>query len=63
MRCFFREAYSTSCGSSRTGETPQTCSAEEAHRTPRGSLSSLERKSSGSISRRKTAIYTKKSRE
>jgi hypothetical protein len=36
VRCFFGEAYSTSCGSSWTGETPQTRSVEEAHRSPRG---------------------------
>jgi hypothetical protein len=29
LRCFFREDYSTSCGSSGTGETPQEQSDEE----------------------------------
>ncbi|XIH35381.1 hypothetical protein C1N70_09355 [Cytobacillus firmus] len=35
MRCFFGEGYSTSCGSSGAGETPQARSVEEAHRPPR----------------------------
>jgi hypothetical protein len=48
VRCLTNEAYSMSCGSSGTGETPQTQSVEEAHRPPRGSLSSLERKSTDS---------------
>ena len=38
-----------SSGISGTGETPQTQSVEEAHRLPRGSLSSLERKSTDNI--------------
>ncbi|KML37883.1 hypothetical protein VL14_18205 [Cytobacillus firmus] len=38
-----------SCGSSGTGETRQTQSVEEAHRPPRSSLSSLERKSTDNI--------------
>ena len=42
-----------SSGSSGTGETPQTRSVEEAYRPPRGSLSSLERKSTDSIAKRK----------
>ena len=32
VRCLLEEAYSMSCGSSGTGETPQTRSVEEAHR-------------------------------
>ncbi|MBG9450205.1 hypothetical protein ABE67_12920 [Cytobacillus firmus] len=59
VRCLLKEAYSKSCGSSGTGETPQTRSVEEAHRPHRGSLSSLERKSTGNIDKRKTTIYTK----
>jgi hypothetical protein len=39
LRCFFREDYSTSCGSSGTGETPQEQSDEEAHRPPHGKRS------------------------
>ncbi|WP_368297713.1 hypothetical protein [Cytobacillus firmus] len=57
---FLGEAYSTSSGSSGTGENPQTQSVEEAHRLPRGSLSSLERKSTDNIEGLKTAIYTKR---
>ncbi|KML35858.1 hypothetical protein ABE67_11315 [Cytobacillus firmus] len=49
-----------SCGSSGTGETPQTRSVEEAHRPPRGSLSSLERKSTENIDRRRITIYAKR---
>jgi hypothetical protein len=45
VRCLFEAAYSKSCGSSGTGETPQALRAEDAHRPPRGSLSILERKS------------------
>ncbi len=41
-KVFTQGAYLTSCGSSGTGETLQTRSVEEAHRPPRGSLSSLE---------------------
>jgi hypothetical protein len=51
LRCLLKGAYSMSSGSSGTGETPQTRSAEEAHRPPRGSLSSLERKSTYSIAK------------
>ncbi|XIH32002.1 hypothetical protein C1N70_06755 [Cytobacillus firmus] len=36
VRCLFEDAYSKSCGNSGTGETPQTRSVEEAHRSPRG---------------------------
>ncbi len=36
VRCLLKEAYSKSCGSNGTGETPQTRSVEEAHRLPRG---------------------------
>ncbi|KML42453.1 hypothetical protein VL14_08885 [Cytobacillus firmus] len=53
VRCSLKEAYSKSCGSSGTGETPQTRSVEEAHRPPRCSLSILERKSTDNIDRRK----------
>ncbi|MEH6990204.1 hypothetical protein V7021_20465, partial [Cytobacillus firmus] len=48
-RCLLKEVFLKSCGSSRTGETPQTRSVEEAQRLPRGSLSILERKSTGNI--------------
>ncbi|TFI46166.1 hypothetical protein E4O93_19295 [Diaphorobacter sp. DS2] len=60
MRCLLKEAYSTSCGSSGTGETPQTRSVEEAHRLPRGLLSILERKSTGNIDRLITIIKENK---
>ena len=39
MRGLIQGSYSDSCGSSGTGETPQERSDEEAHRTPRCSLS------------------------
>ena len=36
LRYLFRDDYSTSCGSSGTGETPQEKRDEEAHRQPHG---------------------------
>ncbi|MBG9587298.1 hypothetical protein ABE26_09520 [Cytobacillus firmus] len=60
MRCLLKEAYSKSRGSSGTGETPQTRSVEEAHRLPRGSLSILERKSTGNIDRLITILKENK---
>ncbi|MBG9448013.1 hypothetical protein ABE67_01175 [Cytobacillus firmus] len=47
------------CGSSVTGETPQTRSVEDAHRPPRCSLSILERKSTDNIDRQKNFLYEK----
>ncbi len=49
VRCLLKGDYLTSCGSSGTGETSQSRSVEEAHRPLRGSLSSLERKSTADI--------------
>jgi hypothetical protein len=57
VRCLLKEAYSKSCGSGGTGETPQTRSVEEAHRPPRCSLSILERKSTDNIDRRKQQVW------
>ncbi|MBG9587963.1 hypothetical protein ABE26_13155 [Cytobacillus firmus] len=39
---FLGEAYSTSSGSSGTGETPQTQSVEETHRLERKSTDNIE---------------------
>ncbi|PLS16101.1 hypothetical protein CVD28_18850 [Bacillus sp. M6-12] len=50
MRCLFEDAYSTSCGSSGTGETPQEYATRRSPAAPR-KAKRLERKSADPINR------------
>ena len=59
VRCLLKDAYSTSCGSSGTGETPQTRSVEEAHRPPRGKRATWSENQRTTLIGEKNNLYEK----